>query len=160
MMQDTEKLYLFNPFDIKKWSDEMIEDQVRSLIPRYNGSDDTMYGMAKNIEILANINYLFGEKIARLSKEFSLKKIDCDTKEAKQITIERKSWLKENPGEKAPAMSFFEAKAAEYVREDRDIQATKQADLTRFKNAYESYEQIANAIKKKMDAVKYEEFNK
>lgn len=160
MFENIEKTYLYNPFDVKIWSDEMIEKQVRQLLPRYNGKSDTMYEMAQDVETLANIMYLFGEMIARLTKEYGLMKIDCDAKEKKAITVERKVWVQENPNEKVPAMSFFEAKAAEHVRDDKEKVLDKYADLTRFKEASDKYEQIMNAIKKKMDAVKYEEFNK
>ena len=160
MYDEIEKTYLYNPFDVKDWSDTMIEKQVRALIPRYRPEDDTMYGMAKNVETLANIMYLFGEMIARLTKEYGMLKIDVDAKEKKQITIERKKWVYENPNEKAPAMSFFEAEASEFVRDEKEKLMDKYEQLTRFKEASDKYEQIMNAIKKKMDAVKYEEFNK
>ena len=160
MYDDIEKTYLYNPFDVKDWSDAMIEKQVRALIPRYKPEDDTMFGMAKNVETLANIMYLFGEMIARLTKEYGMLKIDVDAKEKKQITIERKKWVYENPNEKAPAMSFFEAEASEFVRDEKEKLMDKYEQLTRFKEASDKYEQIMNAIKKKMDAVKYEEFNK
>lgn len=156
MYEDIYKAYLFNPFDVKDWSDKQIEEQVRTLIPKYKAQDDTMYGMASNVEVLANIMYLFGEMIARITREYGLLKIDVDAKEKKQITIQRKTWVEENPNEKAPAMSYFEAKAAEFVRDDKDKLMSKYEQLTRFKQAYESYEHIMNAIKKKMEAVKYE----
>lgn len=160
MYEEMGKTYLYNPFDVKSWSDEQIEKQVRQLLPRYRHDDDTMFGMAKNVETLANIMYLFGEMIARLTKEYGLLKIDCDAKEKKAITIQRKTWVEENPNDKVPAMSFFEAKAAEFVRDDKEKVLDKYADLTRFKEASDKYEAIMNAIKKKMDAVRFEEFNK
>ena len=160
MYDSIEKTYLYNPFDVKSWSDEQIEKQVKLLIPRYQADDSTMFGMAKNVETLANIMYLFGEMIARLTREYGLMKIDVDAKEKKQITVQRKLWVEENPNDKVPAMSFFEAKAAEFVRDDKDKLMRKYEQLTRFKQAYESYEQIINAIKKKMEAIKYEEFNR
>lgn len=160
MYEDIEKAYLYNPFDVKNWSAAQIEEQVRALIPRYSGDDDTMYGMARNVETIANINYLFGEMIARLTKQYGLKKIDVDAKEKKQATLARRAWGLNNPMEKYPAMSYFEAEAAEYVRQDKETLMSVYEDLTRFKNASEKYEQIMNAIKKKMDAVKYEEFNR
>lgn len=156
MYDSIEKTYLYNPFDVKIWSDEMIEKQVRALLPRYNPDDDTMYGMAKNVETLANIMYLFGEMIARLTKEYGLLKIDCDAKEKKAITVERKKWVQENPNDKVPSITYFEAKAAEFVRDDKEKVLDKYADLTRFKEASDKYEAIMNAIKKKMDAIKYE----
>ena len=160
MYEENEKLYLYNPFDVADWSDTQIKKQVEALIPRYNSKDDTMYGMARNVETLANIIYLFGEMIARITREYGLMKIDCEAKTKKQITIERNNWVVENPSKKVPAMSFFEAKAEEFARNDKEMMMRKYEQLTRFKQAYQSYEQIINAIKKKMDAVKYEEFNK
>jgi hypothetical protein len=160
MYEPIEKAYLYNPFDVKEWSDKQIEEQVRALMPRYDAKETTMFGLAKNVETLANIMYLFGEMIARLTREYGLLKIDVDAKEKKQITIQRRTWVEENPNDKVPAMSFFEAKAAEFVRDDKDKLMAKYEQLTRFKQAYDSYEQIINATKKKMDAIKYEEFNK
>ena len=160
MYSEIEKTYLYNPFDVKDWSDAMIEKQVRALIPRYDPSAETMWGMAGNVETLANIMYLFGEMIARITREYGLMKIDVDAREKKQTTIERKKWVSENPGEKAPAMSYFEAEASEFVRDEKDKLMRKYEDLRRFKEASEKYEHIMNAIKKKMEAIKYEEFNK
>ena len=56
-------------------------------------------------------------------------------------------------------MSYFEAKASEFVKEDREKQFEIQSDLTRFKYAYDSIENKMNAIKKKMESIKFEEFN-
>ena len=156
MYEPIEKTYLYNPFDVKIWSDEMIEQQVRLLIPRYKADDDTMFGMARNVETLANIMYLFGEMIARLTREYGIMKIEVDSKEKKQVTIERRKWVKENPNEKVPAISFFEGEASEFVREERIKMAKKYEELTRFKEASDKYEQIMNAIKKKMEAYKFE----
>lgn len=160
MYEPIEKAYLYNPFDVKGWTDKQIEEQVRTLLPRYDAKETTMYGLAKNVETLANIMYLFGEMIARLTREYGLIKIDVDAKEKKQITIQRKLWVEENPKDKVPAMSFFEAKAMEFVRDDKDKLMSKFEQLTRFKQAYDSYEQIINATKKKLEAIKYEEFNR
>lgn len=159
MLIDGKEVYLFNPWQIKRWTEEEIQVQVSRLIDKFDPHGDTMYQMALNIEVMANIRYLFGEMIARLTKEQGMMKIDCDNKENKAITVQRRKWVKENPGEKAPAMSFFEAEASELVRNDRDRLQEVNGDLTRFKEASENYESIMNAIKKKMEAVKFEEFN-
>lgn len=155
-----EKVYLYNPYDVVNWNDEMIEKQIRHLLPMYRGDADDMTGISKNIFILANITYLFGEMIARLTREYTLDKVKVESKENKQITIERNSWIKENAGEKAPAMKYFEAKASEFVYNDYEALTKKLEQLTRFKNAYDSYEQIMNALKKRLDSIRYEEFNK
>lgn len=91
MINEIEKLYLFNPFQIKSWSVEQIEKEVSELIKAYRKDGDTMYEMASNVEIMANITYLYGEMIARLTKEHSLQKLDTDAKENKQITYQSKS---------------------------------------------------------------------
>ena len=77
--------------------------------------------------------------------------------ESKQIYIQRKQWQETN-ADKPPAMSYFEAMASDYVKEDRVKYAKKKSDLERFKRAYDSIENKMNAVKKKMEAVKYEEF--
>ncbi len=159
MIIDGQEVYLFNPWQIKRWTEEEIQIQVIKLIEKYDPHGDTMYQMSLNIEVMANIKYLFGEMIARLTREYGKMKLDCDNKENKAITIERRKWVKENPGEKVPAMSFFEAKASESVEEERDRVQEKYGDLIRFKEASENYSDIMNAIKKKMEAVKFEEFN-
>lgn len=160
MYDEIEKSFLYNPFDVKSWTDAQIEEQVRKLIPRYDANDDTMYGMAKNVETLANIMYLFGEMIARITKEHALIKLDVDVKEDKAKVEERKMWVEKNPGAKVPSINYFEALASDLVKNLRSKQLDKYEQLTRFKYSYDSYENIMNAIKKKMEAIKYEEFNK
>lgn len=155
-----EKLYLFNPWNIKDWDDQMICGQVEQLIKQYNPNADTMWELADDIEIIANIQYLYGEMISRLTNEVANLKLDNDTNEAKKIVESRKAWKKENPEEKMPAMSYFEALAEESVKIKREKQNEKSGMLTRFKYAYDSMEQKANALKKKQDSIKYEEFNK
>lgn len=151
-----EKLYMFNPWQLSKWSEEQIADQVGSLLNGYNNEAEAMYDLALNVEKLANVTYLYGEMIARLTKKVTLKKSVTDTKEAENIYFERKKWAQTN-NEKPPAMSYFEAQAKKIVKEDREEQAELEAKLMRFKKAYESTENIMNAEKKKMEAVKFED---
>ena len=58
--------------------------------------------------------------------------------------------------EKPPAMSYFEAMAKEYVKEDSKKLAELGARLFRFKKAYESIDSKQNALKKKIEAIRYE----
>lgn len=67
----------------------------------------------------------------------------------------RKDWLQLS-NEKAPAMSYFEAQAREQVADIRKKQIEAESMLTRFKKSYESLETKQNALKKKLDAMKYE----
>lgn len=155
-----EKLYLFNPWKIKDWTDDMICQQVEELIKKYNPNAESMWQLADDIEIIANIQYLYGEMISRLTNDVANLRLVNDTAEAKKIVDSRKAWKKENPEDKMPAMSYFEALAEESVKEKREEQNSKSGMLTRFKYAYDSMEQKANALKKKQDSIRYEEFNK
>ena len=153
----TMKLYLFNPFDIKNWKVEQVREQLSLLQDNYLYPEaETMYTLAYNAENLANQLYLIGEMIARLSQDVLLVENDVECSFNKQISIARKQWTETNT-DKPPAMSYFEAMASEFVKEDRKKLAEKQSDLSRFKYAYEAIEAKMNALKKKMDAVKYEE---
>lgn len=160
MIINGEKVYLFNPWQIKRWTEDEICMQVNELIKMYDPEDDTMYGTSKNIEIISDILYLYGEMIARLTNETATLKLENDSREAKETVRVRKNWIKDNPGEKAPAMSYFEAEAQDIVRDSREKQNDRNSDLTRFKYAYESMEAKMNALKRKQDSIKYEEFNR
>ena len=152
------ELYLFNPFQIKKKTEiqlkEIYEEVYKELLDECN----TMYEYAHNIEVYSNLNYIIGEIVARLQKDvIELKtKIKIDT--AITQTEERKNWNVEENG-KAPAISYFEALATRFSQADINRLADKECSLMRFKNAYNSTEEKINAIKKKMEAIKYEEFN-
>lgn len=160
MIIDGEKVYLFNPWQIKRWTDDEICAQVNELIRRYDPNADTMYELSMDIEIISDIQYLYGEMISRLTNEVATSKLANDSEEAKAVVRTRKNWILDNPGEKAPAIGYFEAQASEIVREARNKQYDKNSDLTRFKYAYESMESKMNALKKKLESIKYEEFTK
>ena len=152
------KLYLFNPFQIKKKSEielkNIYEEVYKSLLEECN----TMYEYAHNIEVYSNLNYIIGEIIARLQRDvIELKtKIKIDT--AITQTEERKNWNVEQNG-KPPAISYFEALATRFSQEEINRLADKECSLKRFQNAFRSTEEKINAIKKKMEAVRFEEFN-
>ena len=150
-----EKLYLFNPFEIKKSSDVEIRDMYKEVFKKLHEEPNTMYEYAHNVEVYSNLNYLIGEVIARLTKDvIELKtKIKIDT--AINTTEERKRWV----DGKAPAMSYFEGIATRISQNDINGLADKECSLARFKNAYKSTEEKINALKRKMESIKYEEFN-
>ena len=152
------KLYLFNPFIIKDKNEIELKNIYESV---YNGlleECNTMYEYAHNIEVYSNLNYIIGEIIARLQRDvIELEtKIKIDT--AITQTEERKRWNAEVDG-KPPAISYFEALATRFSQKDINALADKKCSYMRFKNAYKSTEEKINALKKKMDAVKFEEFN-
>lgn len=154
-MEQFEKIYMFNPFKIEKADSKAIGAAYVGLQEKLNKETDTPYQIAQNIEVYANMNFLLGEMIARLQREYDLLKTEINITENKQIYMQRKQWQETNT-EKAPAMSYFEAMAKEYVKEDSKNLAELGANLFRFKKAYESIESKQNALKKKIEAIKYE----
>lgn len=153
-----EELYLFNPFQIKDKSEIELKDMYEAVYNELIDEPNTMYEYAHNIEVYSNLNYISGEIIARLQRDvIELKtKIKIDTSITQ--TEERKNWNADLYG-KAPAISYFEALATRFSRDNINKLADKECSLTRFKNAYKSVEEKINALKKKMESIKYEEFN-
>lgn len=152
------ELYLFNPFQIKKKNEIELKDIYELVYKELLNECNTMYEYAHNIEVYSNLNYIIGEIVARLQKDvIELKtKIRIDT--AITQTNERKNWNSEVDG-KPPAISYFEALATRFSQDDINRLADKECSLMRFKNAYKSTEEKINALKKKMESIKYEEFN-
>lgn len=153
MRTQTERLYLFNPFNLKNWENQQIKDQLDLLIAKYDEDADTMGGMALNIENLANQNVLLGEMIARLTEEYVVMKANLEANENIAIVTHRTDWNGEG---KPPAMKYFEALAAAQYEKERKELAKKESDLKRFKIAYDSIGEKINAIKKRMEAIKFE----
>lgn len=153
-----EKLYLFNPFNIKDVTDNELKDMYSEVFKQLLDEPNTMFEYSHNVEVYSNLEYIIGEVIARLTKEtIELKtKIKIDT--AKNTVETRNRW-KEISNDKPPAMSYFEAVATEISKEDINRLAFKECSLARFKNAYKSTEEKINALKRKMESIKYEEFN-
>lgn len=149
------KEYLFNPFNVKKLNEKELHKMYQEVFKGLLDECNTMYEYSHNIEVYSNLNYIIGEIIARLTKDIiELKtKIQIDT--AINTTEERKRW---NDG-KAPAISYFQALATRMSKEDINGLADKECSLQRFKNAYKTIEEKINSLKKRMDAIKYEEFN-
>lgn len=153
MRQQTEKLYLFNIFALKYWTNQQIKDQLDILIDKYDEDADTMSGLALNIENLANQNVLIGEMIARLTEDYVVMKANLEANENIAIVTCRSNWDGEG---KAPAMKYFEALASAKYENERKELAKKESDLKRFKIAYDAIGEKINAIKKRMEAIKYE----
>ena len=150
-----EKLYMFNPFTIQNADSLQIAETYGNLQSMLVENADTGFLISKNIEIYANMNYLIGEMIARIQQEYDMLKTDISIQENKQVYMQRKQW-QETQKEKPPAMSYFEAMAKEYVKEDSKKLAELGARLFRFKKAYESIDSKQNALKKKIEAIRYE----
>ena len=152
---EIEKLYMFNPFTIQNADSLQIAETYGNLQSMLVENADTGFLISKNIEIYANMNYLIGEMIARIQQEYDTLKTEISIQENKQVYMQRKQW-QETQKEKPPAMSYFEAMAKEYVKEDSKKLAELGARLFRFKKAYESIDSKQNALKKKIEAIRYE----
>ncbi len=150
-----EKLYMFNPFTIQNADSQKIADTYTKLQNELIENPNTGFEISKNIEIYANMNYLIGEMIARLQQEYDTLKTDISIQENKQIHMQRKQW-QETQKEKPPAMSYFEAMAKEFVKDDSKKLTELGSRLFRFKKAYESIDSKQNALKKKIEAIRYE----
>ena len=152
------EMYLFNPFQIKKKTEIELKNIYENVYKDLLDECNTMYEYAHNIEVYSNLNYIIGEIIARLQKDvLELKtKIRVDT--AITQTEERIHWT-DHSKSKPPAMSYFEALATRFSQGDINKLADKECSLMRFKNAYKSTEEKINSLKKKMESIKYEEFN-
>lgn len=153
-----EKTYLFNPFRINELKNTQLKEMYQNVYEKLLNEPNTMYEYSHNIEVYSNLMYICGEMIARYTKEIiELKtKIQIDT--AINQTEERKNWNTELDG-KPPAIAYFDALATRMSKDDINLLAGKECLLKRFKNTYDTLETKCNALKKKMESIKYEEFN-
>lgn len=149
------KLYLFNPFETKKATNNDLRNIYNEVYKNLIEDPNSMYEYAHNIEIYSNLNYIIGEIIARLTKDVIELKTEIQIKSAIKCVEERNNWDDKNG--KKPAMSYFEALGVRFCKEKIELQAQKECDLKRFKNAYASMEEKINSLKKKLDSIKYEE---
>lgn len=151
-----EKMYLFNPFSIKNTTNNELRNIYNQVYKDLLEEPNTMYEYAHNIEVYSNLNYIIGEIIARLTKDLIELKTEIQIKSAIKCVEERKSWDIEKDG-KQPAMAYFEALGIRFCEDLIKLQAEKECNLKRFKNAYQSMEEKINSLKKRLDAIKFEE---
>lgn len=152
------KNYLFNPFNIKQASNNDLRDAYNEVYSNLLEEPSTMYEYAHNIEVYSNLNYIVGECIARLTEDLIQLKTDIEIEKSIKAVEERKNWDLNELG-KQPAMSYFEALGTRFCEDKIKLLAQKEGNLRRFKNAYQSTEDKLNALKKRMESIKYEEFN-
>lgn len=153
------KLYLFNPFNIKNIKEQELASMYQEVFKELKEEPNTMYDYATNIETYSNLNYIIGEIIARLTKDIINLKTNIEIKTAINTTEERNNWDVERDG-KAPAIAYFQALSTRLEQHEINKLADKECSLKRFKNSYNATEEKINSLKKKMEAIRYEEFNK
>ncbi len=151
------KEYLFNPFNIKNKNEKDLQAMYQNTFSKMIEEPNSMYEHATNIEVYSNLNYIIGEIIARLTKDIINIKTTIEINKAIEMVEQRKLWLKVNT-DKPPAMAYFEALGVRSCQSDINTLADKECSLKRFKNAYNSISEKINALKKKMESIKFEEF--
>ncbi len=149
-----ERTYLFNPFLLQTSSDEELSKIINDLANQYKNSD-IVSDIIFNINLESDLLTIYGEFISRFQETADLTKIEADNTRDKSIYKLRKDWI-ETSTEKAPAMSYFEAQAEDLVKDIRIRQIKAESMLTRFKKAYTSLESKQNALKKQLEALRYE----
>jgi hypothetical protein len=154
----SEKLFRFNPFNIKNWQEAELVEQF-SILERTITNGDTPYELSNDIDIYANLGYLLGEMVARYYQLSASLDAQLKVNLANATYRERNEWTKTNP-DKAPAMSYFENKAHSMFLDETMKLVEYEANLKRFKYAYDSIESKQNALKKKLESIKFEMFNK
>ena len=150
-----ERNYLFNPFLLMTSSDEELSKQINVLANLYRNSD-LAYDVVFNINLESDLLMIYGEFIARFQESAEISKLEANNMRDKAVYRLRKEWA-DTSTDKPPAMSYFEAQAEDLVKDIRIRQIKAEEMLTRFKKAYTSLETKQNALKKKLDAMKYEE---
>ena len=153
-----EKTYLFNPFNCKNVSEKEIQNMYNTIFDDLLEDPNSLFEYAHNIEVYANMNYLLGEVIARLTRDIINIKTEIEIVKAKKTVEERNNWNTERDG-RMPAMAYFEALGTRFCQDGINRLADKECSLKRFKNAYTSTENKINALKKKLESIKFEEFN-
>lgn len=151
-----ERSYFFNPFLMETASDSDLARELNSLAGRYIYEDKTPNEVAFNINLESDMLMIYGEFIARYQKEAEMKKLEANILEAKSTYQLRKDWVATS-NEKSPALRYFEAQGEELAKGLRTDQINAESMLTRFKKAYTSLETKQNALKKKLEAMRYEE---
>ncbi len=146
--------YLFNPFMLETVGDDELSKQINIIASKYRRGE-TAYDVVFNINLESDLLTIYGEFIARFQEEYSLTKLEADNLVAKATYNLRKDWNNVSK-EKPPAMSYFEAQAEDNVKSIREKQFKLESQLTRFKKAYSSLETKQNALKKKLEAMRYE----
>lgn len=148
-----EEFNKFNPFNLKNETDDNIIDRITSLMDEIDEEADTMVVLSDNVILLTDVIYLYGELIARLQKKAALLKMQNNNEES-MLAFKLKSEWKNG---KAPAIAYFNTQAAIQMTEKRNEEIEVGSQLTRIKYAYDATEEKINAVKKKIESIRYEE---
>lgn len=141
---------IYNPFEIARVSEDQLVNQVKFLVNKCNENEKNESDFTQMVLDLTDVLYIYGELYARAQKDYSLKKYNNNTTET---SLAYK--LKAEATEKMP-IGYFNNLAQEKMLEDRKKEYELQLTTTRLKLAYDATQEKINAVKKKIDAMKYE----
>lgn len=150
-----EKVWMFNPFNLKDVTNEAISEQINEIAKRYVRDANTLMDISMNIDLGTSLLDLYSELHRRYKFSYLKQKYDTDVKFAKDVYERRKEWSRTKT-EKAPAITYFEAEAKEKFQLARDKEYELQTWAERLKEQYELTVEKVNAWKKRQEAVKYE----
>lgn len=155
---NNEKLYRFNPFTIQKQTDSEVIEQFTIFSNSLTFGDEPT-NLAYDIDLYANMCYLLGEMVARYSVIVANAEAKLKSTMAINVYKERDGWNKLST-EKIPAMSYFENKVLAMYLDENVALNEQEGLLKRYKYAYESFQDKQNALKKKLDAVRFDTLNR
>lgn len=141
---------MYTPFNINTVSEETLVEQIESLLNSCDEEVDTPYELSENVIKLTDILYIYGELYARAQRAYALEKFQNSTNET---LLAHK--LKSESTEKMP-VGYFSALAQQQMLEQKKDEYDLQLNVSRLKYAYDATQEKINAIKKKIDAAKYD----
>ena len=154
-----EEVFQFNPFTICNYTNEMVKQEYEKILSGMTYGD-TPYELVKDIDCYANMGYLIGEMIARYTVDSSNFEALLNVDTSNLMVSTRNQWLREHNGEKAPAIDYFKAQVTSMLLDRYTKLNEMEGNLKRFKFAYESLQDKQNALKKKLDAIKFDTLNR
>lgn len=149
------KIKEFNPFDLQNATQEQLTEEVKNLIDQIKEDADTPLDLSDNVLVYSKLLYLYGEIIVRCEKAYSLIKLENKNKELVLANDLKDQWQKEHEG-KAPNAKYFDAKVALEMKEDKLKEIRRAEQVDRFRNAYDATKEKMNAVKRKIDSIRYE----
>lgn len=140
----------FDPFTVSQLTDEKIVEIITSSVAKCKPEAETVTELTENIMYLTDVLFLYGEMRSRNQERYSLLKYENDIKE-KELVEE----LKKASTEKKAA-DFYKMEAAKQMKKDMEAEFKAQGDVKRLELAYDATQEKINAVKKKIEALKYE----
>lgn len=148
---------LLNPYLLENANELELSDKINHLSSQYRNSEE-FKDIAFNINLESELLIVYGEFIARLTEDTQNQKNNLENKIIKDAYDKRKEYAQDNYFERRnmPNFEYFKAQASDNHKLELDKLRHKEAMLIRFKRCYTSVENKQNALKKKLEAIKYD----